>query len=104
MTATKARTDQAACPNLDSILVALSTADDAAEFAASHQLTLVEEGVAVEIHLAQPKMAVLKQYQVSVQNQRGTIVEAYVPVPQLCALSKDSAILQVKVIKFASTP
>ncbi|MFQ5400129.1 MAG: hypothetical protein ACE5E7_11085 [Anaerolineae bacterium] len=104
VTTTENRADPVLCPNLDSVLVALSTAGDAADFAASHQLMLAEAGVAVEIHLAHPETADLTQYQVSIRNKRGAIIEAYVPVPQLCALSEDSAILQVKVIRPASTP
>lgn len=94
---------QGQCPNLDSVLEELATASDPAGFAASHSLRLAENGVGVEIRLATAGVD-LGPYRATVRNDGGLVLEAYVPVAQLCDLAHDPAVLRVSPLKEVLTP
>lgn len=88
------------CAQLDSLLRQLSNAEDQQAFAEQHALLLTPQGVGVEIHLISPDVLLdLSTYQIEVRNQRAAILEAFLPVDQLCHLAANKEVTRISPIR-----
>lgn len=93
------------CARLDDPLRQLSEADDPQLFAQQHGLWLTVNGVGVKVQLTSPETFLdLTAYQIALRNQRAAIVEAFVPVQQLCNLAMDEAILRISPLRPLQRP
>lgn len=84
------------CGQLDDPLRQLSEADDPELFAQQHGLWLTPEGVGVEIRLTSAEATPdLIAYQIELRGQRAAIMEAFVPIAQLCNLAEDEEVMRI---------
>lgn len=101
-TGTIAPKDVSPCGNLDTMLYELYLSPDPAEYATSHNLMFEDQQVGVSINLATENVD-LAPYQVEIRNERANIVEAFLPVEELCNLALDPGVLKVSVLKQVQT-
>lgn len=84
------------CRRLDDPLRQLYEADDPELFAQERGLWLTADGIGVEIRLASPETSLdLSGYQIALRNQRAAIMEAFLPVEQLCNLAEDEEVMRI---------
>lgn len=92
-----------ACEGLDSTLSQWVTSDHPEVFAEEHNLIVETTGIGVEITL-DGEIVSLDQYEITIRNQRGFILEAYVPLEFLCALSADPAVSRIEPMRKVQIP
>ncbi len=80
---------QAGCPNLESRLYRLTTADDPAAYAAGSGLQYSEGRVRVVIEFQGPNDSLPAGYDVAVEARQGNLVQARAPVQDLCRISNE---------------
>ena len=86
--------NSADCPSLDSQLAQLSTSADPAQFAASSNLEVADSRVRVIVDL-RPGASPAASPTIVVNARYLDQLDAWVRVDQLCALSRDAAVLRV---------
>lgn len=93
------------CTQLDNLLYQLYKAGDRQSFADQHTLLLTPEGVGVEIQLISADVLLdLSTYQIKVRNQRATLIEAFLPVDQLCRLAENEEVIRISPIRLLQRP
>lgn len=93
------------CGRLEDPLRQLYEADDPELFAQERGLWLTADGVGVEIRLASPEVSLdLSRYQIAPRNQRGAIMEAFIPVAQLCNLAENEEVMRIAPLRLLQRP
>ena len=93
------------CGLLDDPLRQLYEADDPELFAQERGLWLTADGIGVEIRLASPETSLdLSRYYIAPRNQRGAIMEAFIPVEQLCNLAENEEVIRIAPLRLLQRP
>jgi hypothetical protein len=85
------------CPRLSSQLAQLAAASDPAEFSALHALAYQDAGVLTLIELAADESDLVDAYGLTPQARYQQVLQAWVPVGQLCGLANDARVRSVDV-------
>lgn len=94
------------CPHLESSLLNLSVSEDPEAFAQSHLLFYAENATRATIELLTPNddTSFLSEYNAHIETQTESLVQALVPLPDLCALSNDPQVKFVHAPRRAISP
>jgi hypothetical protein len=94
------------CPRLESTLLNLSTAENPAAFAQSNRLFYdgAATRVIIELPTADAGISFLNEYNAQIESETESLVQALVPLTDLCALANDSQIKFIRVPRGAVTP
>lgn len=86
------------CVNLDPLLRELSQSSDPLNLTGVNNLMLTPDGLLVRLTLTHAA-ADLSAYSFTTLSQTDTLLDAYVPLHQLCFLADDSSIIAIEAIR-----
>ncbi len=87
---------QASCPNLESRLYNLTTATDPATYATDNGLYFADGKVRAVVELQNADTVLPSGYNAVTETRNGALVQALVPVAELCRLSNESQVRYVR--------
>jgi hypothetical protein len=94
------------CPHLESGLYDLAVAQNPVELAKATGLFYEDGKTRVVVELATPEtdISFLAKYDAQIETQAGSLVQALVPLAELCNLSNDPQVLFVRKPNIATSP